>query len=98
MGYPVGPTATDSVVSTGFTLNAFVGVFVTWTPVPMLTALFAVVELAYPLLAGCVCALERVPFVLPPPPQAATAHELRTTTGMPCITLSALIRDILLLL
>jgi len=70
-------------VSTGFTLNAFVGVFVTCTPVPMLTVVFAVGELAYPLLAGWGCTFEVwSAFVLPPPPQAATANEPNATRRM----------------
>jgi hypothetical protein len=70
-------------VSTGFTLNAFVGVFVTCTPVPMLTFVLAVVELAYPLLAGCVGAFEGCPFVLSLSPQAAAANEVNATRRMP---------------
>ena len=70
-------------MSTGFTLNAFVGVFVTCTPVPMLSFVPAVVELAYPLPAGCVCAFEVSPFVLLSPPQAATANEVNATRRMP---------------
>ena len=81
-------------MSTGFTLNAFVGVFVTCTPVPMLTVVLTAVELAYPLLAGCVCAFEVSAFVLPPPPQAATASEPNATRRMPYVTLRDLIRDI----
>ena len=80
-------------MSTGFTLNAFVGVFVTCTPVPMLNVLLTAVELAYPLLADCVCAVEGLAFVLPPPPQAATASELNATRRMPYVTLRDLIRD-----
>src|SRR3954470_10715791 len=82
-GYPLGPTATDSVVSTGFTLNAFVGVFVTCTPVPMLTFLLPVDALAYPLLAGCVGAFEGCPVVLSSCPQAAAANEVNATRRMP---------------
>src|SRR3954447_23713165 len=89
-GYPLGPTATDFVVSTGFTLKAFVGELVTCTPVPMLT----VDELAYPLLAGCACAFEVSAFVLSSPPQAATASELNATRRMPNITFRDPIRDI----
>jgi len=70
-------------VSTGFTLNAFVGVFVTCKPVPMLTFALAVVELAYPLLAGCVCAFEVCAFVLSLFPQAAATSEVSATTRMP---------------
>jgi hypothetical protein len=81
-------------VSTGFALNAFVGVFVTCTPVPMLTVLLPVVALAYPLLAGCVCVFEVSAFVLSPPPQAATANELNATRRTPYVTLRDLIRDI----
>jgi hypothetical protein len=40
-------------VSTGLTLKAFVGVFVTCTLVPTLTVLLTGVELPYPLLAAC---------------------------------------------
>jgi hypothetical protein len=60
----------------------------------MLTVGFVAVELAYPLLAGCVCAFELVAFVLPLPPQAATANEVNATRGMPYITLRDPIRDI----
>jgi len=75
-------------VSTGFTLNAFVGVFVTCTPVPMLTVVLTAVELAYPLLADCVCAFEVSAFVLPPPPQAATAtNATRRDTSPPPLAL-----------
>jgi hypothetical protein len=80
-------------VSTGFALNFFVGVFVTCTPVPIPTVLLTGVELAYPLLAVCVCAFEVSALVLPPPPQAATANELNATGRIPYVTLD-LIRDI----
>jgi hypothetical protein len=59
----------------------------------MLTVLLTAVELAYPLLAGCVCAFE-VAFVLLPPPQAATANELNDTRRIAYVTLRDLIRDI----
>jgi hypothetical protein len=60
----------------------------------MLTVLLTVGELAYPLLAGCMCAFEVSAFVLPPPPQAATANELSATRRMPYVALRDLIRDI----
>jgi len=56
----------------------------------MLTVLLTAVELAYPPLAGCVCAFEVSAFVLAPPPQVATASELNATRRMPCVTLSDL--------
>jgi hypothetical protein len=49
----------------------------------MLSFVPAVVELAYPLPAGCVCAFEVSPFVLLSPPQAATANEVNATRRMP---------------
>jgi hypothetical protein len=73
--------------------NAFVGVFVTCTPVPMLTVVLPVGELAYPLLAGWGCTFD-VSALLPPPPQAATANELNATRGMAYLQLNGLIRDI----
>src|SRR3954454_13820867 len=79
----------DLLVSTGFTLKAFVGVFVTCTAVPTLTA----GELEYPLLAGGVCAFEVFALLLSPP-QAATASELKATRRMPNITFRDPIRDI----
>jgi hypothetical protein len=60
----------------------------------MLTVLLTVVELAYPLPAGCVWAFEVSAFELPPPPQAATANELNATRRMPYVNLRDLIRDI----
>jgi len=80
-------------VSTGLTLNAFVGVFVTCTLVPTLTVVLAVGELAYPLLAGWGCTFE-VSAVVLPPPQAATANEVTATTRMAQASLIGLIRDI----
>jgi len=60
----------------------------------MLTVVLAVVELAYPLLAGFVCAFEVSALVLPPPPQAATANELNATRRIPVVTLKDVILDI----
>jgi hypothetical protein len=60
----------------------------------MVTVLRTVVERAYPLLAGCVCVFEVSDFVLSPPPQAATANELKATRTMPYVNLRDLIRDI----
>jgi H+/gluconate symporter-like permease len=70
-------------VSTGFTRNFFVGVFVTCTPVPMVTVPLAVVG-----------AFEVSVFVLPPPPQAANANELNATRTMPYVNFGNLIRAI----
>jgi hypothetical protein len=60
----------------------------------MLTFLLTVGELAYPLLAGFICAFEVSAFVLPLPPQAATANELNATRRRPYVALGDLIRDI----
>jgi hypothetical protein len=49
----------------------------------MLTFVLAVVELAYPLLAGCVGAFEGCPVVLSSSPQAAAANEVNATRRMP---------------
>jgi hypothetical protein len=80
-GNPEGPRATDSVVSTALTRKAFVGVFVTCTPVAMRTVLLAATELGAPLLA-CVCTFGACAFVLPPPPQAVTVNEPAATKRM----------------
>jgi hypothetical protein len=76
------------------TLNAFVGVFVTCTPDPIVTVLLTVVELACAPPAERVCAFDVSALLLPPPPQAATANELNTTRRMPYVTLRYLLRDI----
>src|SRR3954454_11920544 len=60
----------------------------------MLTFALAVVELPYPLPAGCVCAFELWPLVLSSPPQAATANEVNATRRMPEVALRDLVRDI----
>jgi hypothetical protein len=60
----------------------------------MLSVLLPVGELAYPLPAACVCALELSAFVPPPPPQAASADELNATRTMAYVALRDLIRDI----
>jgi hypothetical protein len=49
----------------------------------MLSFALAVVELANPLLAGCVCAFEVCPLVLSLSPQAAAANEVNATRRMP---------------
>jgi hypothetical protein len=49
----------------------------------MLTFVLAVVELAYPLPAGCVGAFEGCPVLLSSSPQAAAANEVNATRRMP---------------
>jgi hypothetical protein len=82
------------VVSTAFTLNAFVGVFVTCTPVPMLNCLLAVVEFGCAVPAGRGCAFAVSAVVLSSPPHATTANELKATRRTPHVNLRDLIRDI----
>jgi hypothetical protein len=60
----------------------------------MFTVLLIGAEFPYGLLTGRVCAFEVSAFVLPPPPQAATANELTVTRRMPYVDFRDLIRDI----